>query len=903
MASSTSPPPSSTGTPSIIPAQLGFLAIYNPSLGTTDETIDDQIVYYASVDHQSKTQSHQSGQQSRRLRRGGAPRGRPTSSLPKEERNERLRSIGLAQGMVEFGRSFSGGRPVDSIDTEKSRVVLHELEPGWWILASVDLTRLPVAATNGGGTGAVEGKGKEKGEQGQPEVEYSSREVKPAGLLLRDLLRAHSVFLLHHDSSLSALFVRTQRDKFVSILGRYWDMFLASWNVMLHGNPACDMFAGIKIAASGELGFGVGEEERGSGEREVLEGLVGGVEGLVDLVVGKFGEAELDGDRRKSTGGGEEPEPSWLGTGGDPGAEDGAIFLGVGALSRHSIRAITYWMEDMYTWGENAYGVLESPTATRARPKRKKKAVVDKKPLVYQPPPPGLPAHVPPGTGLSGPPPPVTARDIRKKSVSAGDAKSIAGSAGGGEEGDAGVGKLFSYLKLGYGTSWTLGSSPGHLEQQDSSQEGESKLSRADESRSRRNSVDTGTGQFLIGLVGDFEENTSTPSDSDETRGQNIAAESPPSSDLNTRNRLRTIMVELENEAEQRPDQISKDLGSQETELAIQKSGDNSTKGGLFSDTASPAFDSQDRNKTKKLRVVVYAHRPFIFVLLFQLHTDSLAFDGLYRSLHHQLAPLHKGLLASTAYRPGKPENVTSAAVAAQIYDLIWDPRNLTVHSTIPSIPEPGPRVAGPGFVWSRIEALNTHSQILNIFVSSRDDVTGFERTCKTSRGWWIVWNRVLEEKKKKGKEEVVVEGREDNGSESSFDAGTGDGVSNSEVGERQSDEEGEDELGDWGGDELDLQKMRGRGGVRSGKKKEMIVSKEIFLIRKASDHPSGGIGSGGVGGMLRGVSASYGSSPGGGSGGSGSGAGGWADGASRLAQGIGVDTKRYIEGLLSLNR
>lgn len=34
-----------------------------------------------------------------------------------------------------FDRSFSNGEPVDSIETEKSRIVLHELEKGWWILA------------------------------------------------------------------------------------------------------------------------------------------------------------------------------------------------------------------------------------------------------------------------------------------------------------------------------------------------------------------------------------------------------------------------------------------------------------------------------------------------------------------------------------------------------------------------------------------------------------------------------------------------------------------------------------------------------------------------------------------------------------------------------------------------
>lgn len=32
-------------------------------------------------------------------------------------------------------RSFSNDEPVDSIETEKSRIVLRELEKGWWILA------------------------------------------------------------------------------------------------------------------------------------------------------------------------------------------------------------------------------------------------------------------------------------------------------------------------------------------------------------------------------------------------------------------------------------------------------------------------------------------------------------------------------------------------------------------------------------------------------------------------------------------------------------------------------------------------------------------------------------------------------------------------------------------------
>lgn len=107
----------------VVPAQLGFLAIYNPSLGNTDESLEDQIVYYCSPNISSRGKK-------------GSGRAKDTDrDAAREENNEQLRQIGLAQGMVEFGRSFSDGRAVDTVETEKSRIVLHELESGWWILA------------------------------------------------------------------------------------------------------------------------------------------------------------------------------------------------------------------------------------------------------------------------------------------------------------------------------------------------------------------------------------------------------------------------------------------------------------------------------------------------------------------------------------------------------------------------------------------------------------------------------------------------------------------------------------------------------------------------------------------------------------------------------------------------
>ncbi|KAG8428119.1 hypothetical protein J3459_006063 [Metarhizium acridum] len=195
--------------------------------------------------------------------------------------------------MINFSRGFADEASLDTVDTEKSRVITHRAGTGMGGFSRINLTKVPLPPRL-----AI----KSTTEPQEERYEYSSRELKPAPLLLRDLLRAHSIFLLHHDTSLSALFVRSKRTKFTAVLGRYWDLFLSTWNVMLHGNPARNIFGGINIAASGELGVGVGEEDRGSGEREVLEGLVGRIEGLVDLVVSKFGTEDQRTRPRRNRG-------------------------------------------------------------------------------------------------------------------------------------------------------------------------------------------------------------------------------------------------------------------------------------------------------------------------------------------------------------------------------------------------------------------------------------------------------------------------------------------------------------------------------------------------------------------------------------------------------------------------
>ncbi|KAH7325899.1 hypothetical protein B0I35DRAFT_121251 [Stachybotrys elegans] len=785
----------------IVPAQLGFLAIFNPSLGHTDETIDDQIVYYASVTTQASP---------RRRRR---MHGRPTDKISQEERHERLRQIGLAQGMANFSRGFSNGAPVDTIDTEKSRIVLHELEPGWWILASIDLTKIPLPPR----LPVKNGEGQEE------RFEYSTKEMKPATLLLRDLLRAHSIFLMHHDSSLSALFVRTRRSKFVAALSRYWDLYLSTWSVMLHGNPVRDVFGGINVAASGELGVGVGEEDRGSGEREVLEGLVGRIEGLVDVVVSKFGDYDPQEIPEQDDG---ELGVPWLGTGQEPGAEDGAIFLGTGALSRKSLRDVTHWMEDLYTWGEHAYGVIDSPTSVRRdkhgalRSGRKAKAAsADNK------------------------------QDNEAAQPQQQNPTPDASSEGGATESpkeETGLDKMVSYLKLGYGSYWSLpggqptaatSSTNAPPKQQDKPETSNGDGKRARPGLTRKESAFEAAGHYLIGLKGEIEEqadNSEEGHDSDEVETEH-----------NSRTVLRTVHVELESEAADRPEAtIVRDF---------EHPGSILTRSQVVGNML-PGYDSHDLNKAKKLRVVVYVNRPFIFVFLFGLRTDSLAWDTLYRSLHHQLSPLRKPLIASTKYRHERP---SAGPVASSINDIVWDPASLTVRCTIPNMPDP----YGGGQTWSHADAVSTHLALLNIYGATRSSRNvDLERTQKTSRGWWIVWTRIM--KTRAGSATASnppnLSTIPEAGSPPlrSHSASTSHADDFSHVTTRDGHDDDDDDEDDSSGSS---------------------VSKEIFLIRCASDHA-----------RFRGLSGSYAEGDG-------------SDGTGRLAQGIGIDTRRYIEDLLSL--
>lgn len=74
---------------SIVPASIAYLAIYNPTLGTSDGHIADQLAYYYSEKHEVRNRTNQASTR----------KGDQDSAI---DVNERFRQIGLAQGILQF---------------------------------------------------------------------------------------------------------------------------------------------------------------------------------------------------------------------------------------------------------------------------------------------------------------------------------------------------------------------------------------------------------------------------------------------------------------------------------------------------------------------------------------------------------------------------------------------------------------------------------------------------------------------------------------------------------------------------------------------------------------------------------------------------------------------------------
>jgi hypothetical protein len=924
---------------SVVPAQLAFLAIYNPTLGPTDETFADQLVFWYSRKASDARRADKSSDAAGNARRKAADR---------EEENERLRQIGLAQGMIGFAKTFSDGeKPVDSIETDKSRIVLHELENGWWVLASIDLTRLPAPMPVGSSKTKVDPKAK-------PVVEYSMREVSPPALLTQQLKQAHWLFLLHHGPTLDELFVKLSRDKFCSMLERYWMRFARSWDVLLHGNPAVDVFGGIKLAAGGELGVGVGEEEWGSGEREVLEDLTRRTEGLVDVVVTRFGESM---SKEESSATDTEVLP-WLGSGNVPAASDGVIFSGLNNLNRSSVRSISLWMQQIYAHGDNAYGAKDNPhrerwkrrkrnpvpdTEAESSPTRQPRTATTKEPKQNiqtrqettgtEPPlidPDLLPKDDRPqmydrvasydhATGATTPqtashpniPPPVVSAAEKALNKATKEAEKKSSEVRTVETEDTttmGIpDQYMKYMTFGLSSlakSYTRktteiaktkaestkkakpsesGRKSKVTKQSEAPMEGKLELSHAEpipdgeELRAKiaQQIHAENNGQFIVGLKGDLTADSSHKEDDvANMTGGSFGEESGGSRIL-----LRTLHVELTPKVQNYTDKVNEDL--ERSDFASNMTGHLAPE--------NPATEDFTR-----LRVLIYVHRPFM----------SLSYSSLYKLLHNTLSPIHKRLLSSTGpekvaqridlshhqqqAQPSAPSNNTnshndmSSDPENTIFSLIYDPITLSLNSSIPNIPPPGDYKP-----WPRIDALNVHTTLLASLsaTSGAKGETALERTSKTARGWWVVWLRMPPS--------IALD-----------DARPGAGGSGSQA---QTDD-GETQEGS--GYRLDSQ-----GGALStlGLANSVNQAKTVgqthrvaFLVRKVGENSSGSGGSASGAGQGKGRLGSAVWSSLSIKGVVGGGAGGGSEDENPAALGgggFGIDARRYVEGLLSLNR
>lgn len=342
----------------------------------------------------------------------------------------------------------------------------------------------------------------------------------------------------------------------------------------MNGNPAVDVFNGLKLGAGGELGIGVGEEEWGSGEREVMEGFIERTDGLVDLMVSRFGDApqgepvprhgsaSISGtsDRYQKS------KSEWHGTGQHPRPSDGVIFSGIGAITRSSVRDISSWMETLYQHGEDAYGVRDNPSADHRRQRKRKShsstipgTKSQKSPNQQSSEPnvnhvAGQPLHSPIGV----PPPIVT--PLRASSATADTSNFPRESSGQGkgnphpsstqaeaEASPSGTETLMKYLTLGvYGSKWATfprtpvvhqrisdirdkdGGVPGH---------GHKNPILPHEQR-------TSHGYFLIGLQGELDQDHSVKDDEQDTGTSTDPESVSGDRSWSSRTMLRTLHVE-----------------------------------------------------------------------------------------------------------------------------------------------------------------------------------------------------------------------------------------------------------------------------------------------------------------------------------------------------------------------
>ncbi|KAK9480725.1 hypothetical protein V1514DRAFT_302174 [Lipomyces japonicus] len=224
-------------TTTITPPSLSYFCIFNPTFCHSDDTLNDQIFFY-------------------------------TSRADNVSLDEQLRKVGLIQGIISFASDFSNQKPVEIIDTKKTRTVIVEIEPNWWIIACINFTRVQsqgqanaTTITNqdlqsnsskkDNSTGAFASLRRKK-KIIETKTEYSRREVPGYGVIHSHLVRGYNQWKLLHGNFPASLAAKQQSSprtnheqdehdtdnnvdmsEFKFDLAKFWSWWLHKWELYI----------------------------------------------------------------------------------------------------------------------------------------------------------------------------------------------------------------------------------------------------------------------------------------------------------------------------------------------------------------------------------------------------------------------------------------------------------------------------------------------------------------------------------------------------------------------------------------------------------------------------------------------------------------------------------------------
>ncbi|KAL1922300.1 uncharacterized protein VTP21DRAFT_9839 [Calcarisporiella thermophila] len=160
------------------PPSLSYFCIYNPTLGTSEETSKDQLLYYAA-----------------------------RKAVPLDAK---LKQVGLAQALVNFTRVFSQNKPCENVHTQKNRLVFLEAEPGFWIHMCIEL-------------GQMKKQGKDSSGKPKVNIEYLDHELQDVTIRAA-LEQAYQIYKLFNGS-----FESTIRKQSIKHLQHRLEDFFGEW--------------------------------------------------------------------------------------------------------------------------------------------------------------------------------------------------------------------------------------------------------------------------------------------------------------------------------------------------------------------------------------------------------------------------------------------------------------------------------------------------------------------------------------------------------------------------------------------------------------------------------------------------------------------------------------------------